>query len=731
MKQEYLDNLNPVQKEAVMTTEGPLLIVAGAGSGKTRVLTTRVAHILNRHLAAPYNILAVTFTNKAAREMKERIDSLLEGNTFGLSISTFHSFCALMLRREASAIDYPSNFVIYDEDDSKTLVKNCIDQLGLSRTQFTFQSVRRKISNAKNQMEDADIFAQKASGYFETRTAEIYQMYERRLRECYAFDFDDLIFQAVRILKNRDDIRTNYQNKLKYILVDEYQDTNYSQYRLLRFLVGPHKNICVVGDEDQSIYRWRGADISNILNFEKDFPGAKDIKMEQNYRSTRTILDAASAVIANNENRKGKALWTEIDGGDPVRLLLADTASDEAESIIDAIELCRQQFSLKDMAILYRTNAQSRAFEEHLRRLNIPYQIFGSVSFYQRKEIKDVIAYLKLLANGKDDVSFQRIVNYPRRGIGETSIVRLREFAAKKNISLLEACRKLDECEELGSRPKSLLLKFVRLLEPFINRKDSEDIGTLTQQLVDTLGLAELLIEEDPLMGQSRVENIDEFIVAAVEFAASLTEPTLDNFLAEISLYTDLDAYNEIEDKLSLMTLHSAKGLEFMGVFMVGLEDGLFPLGRAIEDPLELEEERRLFYVGATRAKRNLYLSLASSRGRYGEMGAVPSRFIKELPPGLVETTDNRSYRSEKSYNSYRSRPKSAQANTSKQTGVYYEYEEEEILRPGCIVQHPTFGRGKVTGVEGAGESLRLEIFFTGIGPKRIMAKFARLKVIG
>ncbi len=731
MKQEYLDNLNPKQKEAVTTTDGPLLIIAGAGSGKTRVLTSRVAHILKCGLAAPYNIMAVTFTNKAAREMKERIENLLEGNTYGLTVSTFHSFCANLLRREATAIGYPTNFVIYDEDDAKTLVKNCIDQLGLSRTQFTFQSIRRKISSAKNRMEDAAAFTRKASGYFETRTAEVYQMYERRLKECQAFDFDDLIYQAVRLLKNNEDIRENYQNKLKYILVDEYQDTNHSQYRLLKFLVGPHQNICVVGDEDQSIYRWRGADISNILNFEKDFPGAKVIKLEQNYRSTKTILEAASAVISNNETRKGKTLWTESDSGDPVRLILNDTASDEAAAIIRGIESCRQSYSLKEMAILYRTNAQSRAFEEHLRRQNMPYQIFGSVSFYQRKEIKDVIAYLKLLSNDKDDISFQRIVNYPKRGIGDTSIVRLREFAADKNISLLSACGKLDECNELGNRPKTLLTKFIKFLEPFIERRETEDIGTLIQDLVDQLELPEILIEEDPVMGQSRVENIDEFIAAAVEFASASTEPTLNNFLAEISLYTDLDTYDQIDDKLSLMTLHSAKGLEFMAVFMVGLEDGLFPLGRAIEDPLELEEELRLFYVGATRAKRNLFLSMASSRGRYGEMGAIPSRFIKELPPGLVETTDNRRYQPERAYNSYNSRPKPVQSETKVRTGVYYEYEEEEMLRPGSIVQHPTFGRGKVTGVEGAGESLRLEIYFTGVGQKKIMAKFARLKVIG
>ncbi len=728
MKQEYLNNLNPVQLEAVTTTEGPLLIVAGAGSGKTRVLTSRVAYILDCRLASPYNILAVTFTNKASREMKERIDSLLGGNVEGLSVSTFHSFCAMLLRREAHAIGYPANFAIYDEDDAKSLIKNCIDELGLSRTQFTSQAVRRKISNAKNQMDDASAFAGKAAGYFETRTAEIYQMYERRLRECCAFDFDDLIFQAVRLLKEHDNIRDNYQNKLKYILDDEYLDTNHGQYRLLKVLDGPHQKICVVGDEDQSIYRWRGADISNILNFEKDFPGARVIKMEQNYRSTRTILDAASAVIANNENRKGKVLWTETKGGDPIRLFLTDTASDEAAAIIGALEACRQRYALKEMAILYRTNAQSRAFEEHLRRLKLPYQIFGGVSFYQRKEIKDVIAYLKLLTNTFDDVSFQRIINYPKRGIGEASLVSLREFAVQKNISLFQASWEVNDCDSLGTRPKSIFTKFSQLLGPFIELKNTEEVSSLTRRLVDALGLADYLMEEDPILGQSRVENIDEFIAAASEFAGSSAEPTLDNFLAEISLYTDLDEYNEIDDKLSLMTLHSAKGLEFMAVFMVGLEDGLFPLGRAIDDPMELEEERRLFYVGATRAKRNLFLSMALDRGRYGEVGAIPSRFIKELPPGLVETSDQRQFPMARSYTAYR--PK-APAAESAQRGFHYDYEESEILRMGCIVQHPSFGRGKVTGIEGAGESLRLEIFFSGIGVKRIMAKFARLKIIG
>lgn len=728
--EHILKNLNPVQREAVTTTEGPLLVIAGAGSGKTRVLTSRVAYILAEKLADPFNILAVTFTNKAANEMKERINTLLGGKIFDLTVSTFHSFCARLLRQEASVIGYPSNFTIFDEDDALSLTKNCLDELNISRGQFPPPSVRRKISAAKNRMEDAVSFAEKASGYFETRMARIYTLYEERLRKCGAFDFDDLIFVIVRTLTSRDDIREKYQKRFKYILVDEYQDTNHSQYRMLSQLVDEHRNICVVGDEDQSIYGWRGADISNILNFEKDFPGAKVIKMEQNYRSTEVILEAASSVIANNVSRKGKTLWTNTKSGNLLRLFLTDTAPDEASTIIASVEQSLPGIPLSETVVLYRTNAQSRPFEEILRRRNIPYQIIGGISFYQRKEIKDVLAYLKLIANPKDDVSFERIINYPRRGIGAASIEKMRQFARSRDWSLYEMGLEINRCDELGSRPRKLIGQFTDLIEPLRQDKEHLDIAELTQRLVDKLQLLENLIWEDPQVGQGRVENVEEFISAAKEFSAGHPEPTLDNFLAEISLYTDIDQYEEIDDKLTLMTLHSAKGLEFDSVYMVGLEEGLFPLARAIENPMELEEERRLFYVGATRSRKYLQLSMASSRNRFGPMESIPSRFVKELPPALVETVDMRSHH-RREYDSVPSVGSLLSSKTAEKKGFHYEYEDEEIMQAGRIVQHPTFGRGKVVKVEGHGESLRLEIYFTGVGTKKIMAKYARLKVVG
>ncbi len=721
-----LDNLNPAQKEAVTTTDGPLLVIAGAGSGKTRVLTSRVAYILFQRLARPGEILAVTFTNKAAREMQERITKMLGSTIQSLAVSTFHSFCARLLRYEAEAAGYPSNFTIFDEDDAKSLLKNCLDTLNISASQFTPTSLKAKISAAKNRMEDAETFAARASGYFEKRTAEVYTLYEKRLRDCGAMDFDDLIFRAVRLLAHRDDIRTKYQNRFKYILVDEYQDTNHSQYKLLKLLVGPHKNICVVGDEDQSIYGWRGADITNILNFEKDFPGAKVIKLEQNYRSTDIILEAASVVIANNISRKGKTLWTETKSDDKLTLYLTDSASHEAAAVVDDIENNISRTPLKDAVILYRTNAQSRPFEEILRRKNMPYQIIGGVSFYQRKEIKDLLAYLKLIANVRDDISFQRIVNYPKRGIGDASIDRVRTFAAEKNISMYEASLIIDQCPDLGSRPQRLIAQFAEIIESFRAKKNDSSIVDLTQELVDTIRLQEHLIDEDPNLGPNRVENIEEFISGAREFGEIHAEPTLDNFLAEISLYTDIEQYNEIDDKLTLMTLHSAKGLEFEAVYMVGLEEGLFPLARAIQEPMELEEERRLFYVGATRAKKYLNLSMAAHRNRFGTMDCIPSRFLNELPPSLVNKADLRSFFNRDRYREERPTPVKTYSDEP-----YYEYEDSEVIRVGRIVQHKTFGRGKVLKVEGAGDSLALEIMFTGIGVKKVLAKYAHLTVIG
>ncbi len=721
-----LDNLNPAQNEAVTTTDGPLLVIAGAGSGKTRVLTSRVAYILFKRLARPGEILAVTFTNKAAREMKERIVKMLGSTIQSLTVATFHSFCARVLRYEAEVIGYPSNFTIFDEEDARALIKNCLDTLNISASQFTPTSLKAKISAAKNRMEDAETFASRASGYFEKRTAEVYTMYEKRLRECGAMDFDDLIYRAVQLLSNHDDVRSKYQSRYKYILVDEYQDTNHSQYNLLKLITGAHKNICVVGDEDQSIYGWRGADITNILNFEKDFPGAKVIKLEQNYRSTDIILEAASVVIANNLSRKGKTLWTETKSEDKLKLFLTDSASHEAGAVVEDIEDNLTRTPLKEAVILYRTNAQSRAFEEILRRKNMPYQIIGGISFYQRKEIKDLLAYLKLIANIHDDVSYQRIINYPKRGIGDASVDKVRAFAAEKNISMYEASLIIEQCPDLGSRPQRLIAQFMELIEPFQAQKAESNIADLTQELVDKIRLQEHLLDEDPTLGSNRVENIEEFISGAREFSESYAEPTLDNFLAEISLYTDIEQYNEIDDKVTLMTLHSAKGLEFEAVYMVGLEEGLFPLARAIQEPMELEEERRLFYVGATRAKRYLNLSMAAHRNRFGSMDCIPSRFLNELPPSLVEKADLRSFYSRDRYQESRPEPVKNYPDEP-----YYEYEDSEALRVGRIVQHKTFGRGKVLKVEGAGDSMALEIMFTGIGVKKVLAKYARLTVIG
>ena len=728
-----LKDLNPRQLEAVTLTEGPLLIIAGAGSGKTRVLTRRLAYILFKRLAEPYQLLAVTFTNKAAQEMQSRVNSLLGAQMPSLHISTFHSFCARFLRREGHWLGYDNNFTIFDDQDSTSLVKNCLKELGLSNSQFTPKAQLRKISSANNKLISYQSFAESASGYFEEATAKIYQLYQRRLRECDAMDFDDLLFNTVLLLKSKSEVRQQYQERFKYLLVDEYQDTNHIQYLLLKNLLAEHHNLCVVGDEDQSIYGWRGADIRNILEFERDFPGAKVIKLEQNYRSTSVILEAASSVIKHNEARKSKKLWTDKQGGEKVKLLLVDNADDEASEVINYLNNEHSDTSLKDMAILYRTNAQSRPFEETLRRQNIPYQIIGGISFYQRKEIKDLMAYLKLIVNIKDDVSLERIINYPKRGVGKKTVSDVFALARGQNISVYELLLKLNDSPELVSYNKRLA-PFVVLIEKYRQQKEEIPIDILTQNLVEDLNLIDILRDEDKIIGQTKIENVEAFIEGMAEYARSNGEATLENYLAEISLFTDLDRYKEIEDKITLMTLHSAKGLEFKIVFLVGLEEGLFPLNRATSEPLELEEERRLFYVGATRAKSKLYLSSARIRYRFGEVESIPSRFIKEIPDELIDAVDKRSQLrfgvDVRSHGYFNSKKRLSQGNNTP-VGVHYDFEESEIMRTGRLVQHPTFGRGKIVKAEGYGESLVLDIMFTGLGIKKIMAKYANLKIIG
>ncbi|MEA2030964.1 MAG: UvrD-helicase domain-containing protein [candidate division Zixibacteria bacterium] len=727
---QLLQDLNDAQHKAVTTTEGPILVVAGAGSGKTRVLTSRLAYIITQQLAEPYQILAVTFTNKAAGEMKERVATLLGGNISEMNVSTFHSFCARLLRREVETIGYSSNFVIYDAADSLTLIKSCLKDLNLSTTQFTPKAQLRKISNAKNKMIGVSDFTQQASGYFESTTADIYSLYQERLRECNAMDFDDLLFNAVQLLTHNEDVGNHYRRRFRYILVDEYQDTNHVQYLLLKALVNEKHNICVVGDEDQSIYGWRGADIRNILDFEQDFPGAKLIKLELNYRSTDVILKAASGVIKNNIARKGKILRTNLTGGEKINLCLVDTPRDEATRVIDQIVSNQSDCYLKDSVILYRTNAQSRTFEEDLRRRDIPYQIVGGISFYERKEIKDVLAYLKLISNMHDDVSFIRTINSPKRGIGQQTVNNIGKIARREYLSLYSVALQASKWPELKTRV-GRIKGFTDIIEKFRKKNETTFVDILTEDLIEDLKIIEELQTEDKITGQTRVENVAALIDGMTEYANSNESPTLVNYLAEISLFIDLDSYAEIEDKLTLMTIHTAKGLEYSSVFLVGLEEGLFPLARSISDPEQLEEERRLFYVGATRAARRLYLSAATNRHRFNSGQSAPSRFIKEIPKELIETFDYRiqfNHQLRWHNTSEESKTRSMDAATE---GIHYEYEGHEAFRIGRIVQHPTFGRGKIFEVEGYGESLTLTIMFTGIGRKKIMVKYAQLSVIG
>jgi len=732
-----LKDLNPAQLEAVTTTEGPLLVIAGAGSGKTRVLTRRLAHILRQRLAQPHQVLAVTFTNKAAGEMRERVRQLLGSDVPGLTVSTFHSFCARLLRREAEAIGYTKDYTIFDADDARTLVKNCISDLGLSGSQFSPRAQLHKISEAKNRLITAPEFTARASGYFESTTAKIYERYEQRLRQCNAMDFDDLLVNAVILLRDKLDIGEKYRRRFQYLMVDEYQDTNHVQYLLLKNLVADHNNICVVGDEDQSIYGWRGADIRNILDFENDYPGAKIIKLEQNYRSTAVILKAAGAVIRNNQARKDKTLWTASDGGDNLCYLLVDSADDEAAEVVSRIDSLRNQMPLNQMVILYRTNAQSRAFEEHLRRRNIPYQIIGGVGFYERREIKDILAYLRLLVNPRDDVSFARVVNFPKRGIGAKTIEDIALLSRETNQSYYTTARSWPQFDQLAARGKRLQ-PFIDLIEKYREQAESRPTDLLVQDMIDELNIVHEYRQEDEIQGQTRVENVEAFIEGVAEYSNQYPEGTLIDYLSEISLYTDLESYDENEPVIPLMTIHAAKGLEYDAVFLVGLEEGLFPLSRATESPSQLEEERRLFYVAATRARKQLVLSSATTRHRFGVVESIPSRFVEELPLELVERLDRRTGRAAVRSGKDNTlsffgpaRPRRPTPTEEPTQGVHYEFEAEEQFRPGRIVQHPTFGRGKIINTEGFGESLRMEIMFTGAGLKKIMAKYAKLRVVG
>ena len=634
------DTLNPMQKEAVFHTEGPLLILAGAGSGKTRVLTHRVAYLIQEKQVNPWNILAITFTNKAAGEMRERVDQLVDFGADSIWVSTFHSSCVRILRRHITYLGYDTNFSIYDSDDQKTLMKQIFKSMDIDTRQFKERSVLGMISSAKDKLIGPEEYLLNAGEDFrQKKVGEIYREYQRRLKNNNALDFDDLIVKTVELFQNNSEVLNYYQDRFRYIMVDEYQDTNMAQFRLVSLLASKYKNLCVVGDDDQSIYRFRGADIENILSFEEVFPGAKVIKLEQNYRSTQSILNAANHVIKHNRGRKDKTLWTANGQGETIRFRQFGTAKEEADFV--ARQIKNSGFSYQDQAVLYRTNAQSRLIEERCIFYNVPYRLVGGVNFYQRKEIKDILAYLKTIANGVDDLAVLRIINVPKRGIGATTMGKVTIFASEHGLSVYEALKEIHQVPGAGKASQKIR-KFVEQMEEF--RRFSQDGGgsikELIQRILEETGYKNELEDEGEVEAQSRLENIEELINKAASYEQESEEPSLGEFLEQVALVADIDRIDEREDRVTLMTLHSAKGLEFPKVYLTGMEDGLFPSSMSIfsDDPMDLEEERRLCYVGITRAKKELVLTSARQRMVNGDTRYCrPSRFLEEIPEEYLE----------------------------------------------------------------------------------------------
>src|SRR2546429_1594019 len=633
----YLADLNDAQREAVLATEGPLLVVAGAGSGKTRVLTYRVAHLINAVGVKPNEILAITFTNKAAAEMRERLEHLLGRSARGLWVLTFHAACGRILRREAQRLGYRSNFTIYDQADQVRLVKQCVEELERDPKRFTPRGIHNQISQAKNRLISPDEYASRVQSFYDQTVADVYQLYQRRLFASNAVDFDDLLMLTVDVLERFPDAREKWQKAFRYILVDEYQDTNHAQYRLLQLLAQPDMNVCAVGDPDQSIFAFRGADINNILDFERDFPGTRTIALEQNYRSTNSILDAANAVISNNRERKPKELWSELGDGDPVRVIEVEDEHAEARFVAAGIvALVEEGYSGDEIAVFYRTNAQSRVLEDVLVRQDIAYQVIGGPRFYERAEIKDAIAYLQAIDNPYDAVSLQRIANKPRRGIGDSSLARLQTWADAQGRSLWEATEFAEEAG-VGAAPLRAVQQFRTLMQSLQSGALELPVSELVERTLERSGYLEGLEAERTIEAQGRLENLQELVGVAREYQENAEEPSLSHFLQEISLYSDQDAMRGEESLVTLMTLHNAKGLEFRAVFMIGMEEGIFPHSRSIEEQ-GVEEERRLCYVGMTRAKERLVLTHAVARSLYGLRDfKLPSRFLDELPAEGVE----------------------------------------------------------------------------------------------
>ena len=729
-----LDTLNDRQCEAVNHTEGPLLITAGAGSGKTKVLTCRIAHLLELGVS-PYRILAITFTNKAAKEMKERVQNLVGAQADSIWLSTFHSFCAKLLRFEIDGFHgYTRNFTIYDSSDQLVLIKDCLKKLNLDDKQFTPRSVLATISAAKNVLMDAKAFARQAEDFFQQKVSEAYELYQAKLKENNALDFDDLLFLAVRLLEEKDDVREKYQERFQYVLVDEYQDTNHAQYALTKILAAQWRNICVVGDADQSIYAWRGADIRNIIDFTRDYPEAASIKLAQNYRSTKTILNAANAVIDNNESRPRKTLWTENPSGNKVIHYQAQTEHDEADYIAGAIynrhEISHEPYG--DMAILIRTNAQSRVLEEKLMRYAIPYTMVGGTKFYDRKEIKDVLAYLRLLYNPEDSLSLTRIINVPKRNIGATTMEKVAAYAEGEGISLFEALSSPDAIP-VTKRAQTSLENFAAMIFDLLNDIDGMDVLSLIEKVIKDTGYGEMLdkdAEHDP-QGESRKENVGEFLSVAKDYMDSNPDGNLQDFLENVALVSDVDDFESSDSKVTLMTLHSAKGLEFPVVFLAGLDEGLFPHSRTLMDPEQIEEERRLAYVGITRAERQLYVTNAITRTMYGRVSAyMPSRFLGEIPPELVEEYRRKSAMPQSRMTSIPGQQRVSILSKPVATSLPKKHAVTDSFAKGDKVRHKIWGIGTVLDVIGDGPNMQMKIQFPTKGVRQVVVKYAPLEKV-
>lgn len=728
------DTLNDRQCEAVKHTEGPLLITAGAGSGKTKVLTCRIAHLLELGVA-PYRILAITFTNKAAKEMKERVTNLVGAQADSIWLSTFHSFCAKLLRFEVDGFHgYTRNFTIYDSSDQLVLVKDCLKKLNLDDKQFMPRSVLGTISSAKNVLMDAKAFAAKASDFYEQKVADVYALYQEKLRENNAVDFDDLLFLAVRLLQEKEDVREKYQSRFQYILVDEYQDTNHAQYALTKILAARWRNICVVGDADQSIYAWRGADIRNIIDFTRDYPDAASIKLEQNYRSTKTILHAANAVIDNNESRPKKTLWTENPSGNKIIHYQAQTEHDEADYIAGVIynrhEISHEPYG--DMAILFRTNAQSRVLEEKLMRYAIPYTMVGGTKFYDRKEIKDVLAYLRLLYNPEDSLSLTRIINVPKRNIGATTMEHVSAYAEEQGISLFEALSSTDEIP-VTKRARTSLENFAAMIFDLLNDIEGKDVLSLIETVIKQTGYGDMLdkeAEHDP-QGESRKENVGEFLSVAKDYMDSNPDGNLQDFLENVALVSDVDDFESSDSKVTLMTLHAAKGLEFPVVFLTGLDEGLFPHSRTLLDPSQVEEERRLAYVGITRAERQLYVTNATTRTMYGRISAyMPSRFLAEIPPQLMEDYHRKSAMPQSRTTAVPGKQRVSILTKPVASSLPKKHAVTDTFAKGDKVRHKIWGIGTVLDVIGEGPNMQMKIQFPTKGVRQVVVKYAPLEKI-